>query len=453
MERNNKGMRLICGIFIGLLLAIIFIWNYRKNMDFFHPLCFYSIMQFLRYVPTMISGDVDTAVSITEDGVFLLMVMETITILCVCVGFQLKVYLGSPPREVKMVGKYNNHKLLFGCIFFSIGVLTRIIFIVQKGGLQYILSNIASKVELVTGSGYLLAFGNYMTYGICFILSYLIQEKKVRYPIVIILPLLGIDIFLFAFMSDRTAVMRSLMMIFMVYHYQHKKFVLRSIFKPQIMVGIAGVILFIVGMPLLRNKDGFDAYGNMRELLLAAVGEIGTLFYWFSYAGRDIFIYEHYNLNNYWLGANIINFLCAIIPASVWSEKPPVDEGYYLSNVIAGYDISPPSNDYVFKSSYPFSNQGIMYTNFGLIGLICGSVLLGIIYRYAYDVLKTSRYNVVLIIVMQVILYNFSFTSHDMVNVLYLCGYILIPLFIFGGCRLKIIKNKNIKNNLEGKQL
>jgi len=114
-----------------------------------------------------------------------------------------------------------------------------------------------------------------------------------------------------------------------------------------------------------------------------------------------------------------------------------VDEGYYLSNAIAGYEISPPSNNYIYKSSYPFSNQGIMYTNFGLVGLIVGSILLGIVYRYAFDNLKSSRYNVVLIIIMQVILYNFSFTSHDMVNVLSLCGYLLIPLFIFGGYRFR----------------
>ena len=47
-----------------------------------------------------------------------------------------------------------------------------------------------------------------------------------------------------------------------------------------------------------------------------------------------------------------------------------------------------------------------MYTNFGLVGLVAGSILLGIVYRYAFDNLKSSHYNVVLIIIMQVILYR-----------------------------------------------
>ena len=430
-------MRLIYGVLTGVILAMVFWHNYKESKDFFHPLCFFAILQFLRYVPTMISGDVDTAVVITEDGVFLFMIMEIISVACVCLGFRLKIKIGPDKKASDVIGLYNSHLLLFGIVFFSIGVLTRLIFIVQKGGIQYILSNIVHKVDLVTGSGYLLTFGNFMTYGICFILSYLAQRKQSRHPLLIIAPFLAIDIFLFAFMSDRTAVMRSLMMIFMVYHYQCKRFTLRSLLKPQFMVGIACVVLFIVAMPLLRTKEGFDAYGSLSALLSDAVLEVGNLFYWFSYAGRDIFIYQNYNWNNYWFGTNIINFLCAIIPASIWSGKPPVDEGYYLSNAIAGYEISPPSNNYIYKSSYPFSNQGIMYTNFGLVGLIVGSILLGIVYRYAFDNLKSSRYNVVLIIIMQVILYNFSFTSHDMVNVLSLCRYLLIPLFIFGGYRFR----------------
>lgn len=131
-------MRLIYGVLTGVILAMVFWHNYKESKDFFHPLCFFAILQFLRYVPTMISGDVDTAVVITEDGVFLFMIMEIISVACVCLGFRLKIKIGPDKKASDVIGLYNSHLLLFGIVFFSIGVLTRLIFIVQKGGIQYL---------------------------------------------------------------------------------------------------------------------------------------------------------------------------------------------------------------------------------------------------------------------------------------------------------------------------
>ena len=438
-------MRLFCGISLLIVLVTLGWMVYKKKNDVFHPLCFFCIMQFLRYVPTMLKGDVDTQVTITENGVVTLFYMELLVILCVFVGYGL--YQTNRRNKIytyQFEGRYNQKGILYGSVLFIIGVATRVYFIQLNGGLTYILSNIQQKVHMVTGHGYLLAFGNFMTYGLCMILVEFVQNFTIKRKIIFVL-LLACDLFFLGFMSDRTAVMRAIMIIVMVYHYKKKRLTVKSILNPKVLLAIYGIIVFIVAMPLLRNSEGFDKYGSVSALLNEATGKVWNIFYWFSYAGRDIFAYQHFNITNYWWGANILNLLCAPIPAALISWKPPVDEGYYLSNLVLGYDIAPPSLDYVYKSSFPFSNQGILFANFGIIGLIIGSICLGYVYGHMYKILVSSEHNVVAVIVSQVILYNFAFTSHDMVMVLSLIGYLIIPLILFGKLRLCRSFSKNYK--------
>ena len=71
-----------------------------------------------------------------------------------------------------------------------------------------------------------------------------------------------------------------------------------------------------------------------------------------------------------------------------------------------------------------------MFANFGIIGLFLGGILIGLVYGYTYKLLVVNDYHPLVVIISQVILYNFSLTSHDMVNVLLLIGFMLIPLML-----------------------
>ena len=111
------------------------------------------------------------------------------------------------------------------------------------------------------------------------------------------------------------------------------------------------------------------------------------------------------------------------------TNKLPVDEGYYLSNEIMGYHSEPPDTEFNYESSIPFDNQGSMYVNFGILGLILGGLITGIVYAKTYNLLKINKYHPIVIVISQVILYNFSMTSHDMVNVCLLIGTLILPLY------------------------
>ncbi len=429
--------RIFLGTLLLLLYVAVFLYYYRKYRDIFHPICFFVILSILRYVPNTFSGDKDNFVNLTNENILTFVVFTSLYTLCVTIGNYVFKRMSNSTIEYHIEGNLNNKMFLFGFILFCIGVLSRILFIYSSGGLTYILSNIQNKVEMVTGNGYLLAIGNFMTYGTVLMMcseSFRFKPSKSKY--LFLLGCIGVAFFLFAFMSDRTAPMRFLMIIMMAYHYKYKKIELKSIFSMKAIFLFLGIVLFIVAMPLLRNKEGFNKYGSVTNLVTTASEEVGDVLYWFSYTGRDVFIYEQFDMSNYWLGKNIINFISAPIPASIIKDKPPVDEGYYLANLIKGHNSEPPETKFSYKSSIPFDNQGIMYANFGIIGLIIGGIIIGIVYGFTYKLLTANDYHPLMVVISQVILYNFSLTSHDMVNVLLLIGFMLIPLFLTRSLRI-----------------
>ena len=416
----------ILGIFL-----LTFGFFYRKHKDFFHPMCFFSILSILRYVPSVFSASEDNFVTLTEEGLTRFAILTSFYVVWVAFGYYIFSRMNNPRVSLLFRGNINDKMFGIGFLLFVIGVLSRLYFIHTTGGLLYILSNIQNKVEMVTGKGYLLAIGNFMTYGIVLMMcsDFYKQRRNILINLFLLLCIFT-SFFLFAFMSDRTAPMRFLMIIIMAYHYNFNRIKLSSIIKPKSIVLILSMVIFIVAMPLLRNKEGFNKYGSVPALLEHASEEMGNIFYWFSYTGRDVFIYEHFNMSNYWGGKNILNFISAPIPASIMKDKPPVDEGYYLANLIKGYESSPPETVFPYKSSIPFDNQGAMYANFGILGLIIGGIIIGIVYGYTYKLLVCNNFHPLLVVISQIILYNFSLTSHDMVNVLLLIGFMLLPLIL-----------------------
>lgn len=415
---------------LGVFLLIFYVF-YRKHKDIFHPLCFFSILSILRYVPSIFSAETDNFVRLTEDGLTRFVLLTSLYTVCVISGYYLFSRMNNKSVAHILQGELNNKMFSLGLGLFFVGTLSRIYFIYSSGGLLYILSNIQNKVEMVTGNGYLLAIGNFMTYGIVLMMcSDFYKQRRNLVINLLLLICIGSSFFLFAFMSDRTAPMRFLMIVIMAYHYNFNQIKVGSLLKPKSIALIISLVVFIVAMPLLRNKDGYDKYGSVSNLMEHATDEIGNIFYWFSYTGRDVFIYEHFDMSNYWGGKNLLNFISAPIPASLLKDKPPVDEGYYLANLIKGHESSPPETRFSYKSSIPFDNQGIMYANFGILGLILGGIIVGVVYGYTYKLLITNDYHPLVIVISQIILYNFSLTSHDMVNVILLIGFMLLPLIV-----------------------
>jgi hypothetical protein len=228
----------------------------------------------------------------------------------------------------------------------------------------------------------------------------------------------------------------------MAYNYRVRNIKPTDFFKPTVLFLVFLSILLIVSLPMLRNPLAFGVDVSFWDIFVEGIHRIDKVFEEYSFTSRDAFVYTNYHLDNMYYGRTLINFLTAPLPSSVFPWKPPVDDGIYLANFVAGYYILPPANVYPIHNSFPFSSQGSMYANFGIIGLVIGAVILGIIYEYFYMLLKDTEYNIFTIFVYHTIINTLALSSKNITQTIIPIGLLIISFKIFTGIKLKKRRTK-----------
>lgn len=431
-------MRIACGLFLTFLLIIIFVFSYKKNHNLFSPLCIFSLLQFLKYVPHIISCDEENWVSLNDNNILLLFTMETIYCVFVLIGY----YCCST--------KAKNKKNVFNCDYdvsyfwiialFVVGLSSRLYLIIKNGGIFGIINNVGEVYANTIGlNGYLNAIANLMIISLVLIVNKINfcknqnKSNSKNYFLLIFLSVLGMGSYIL--FSSRSPALELLMYVIFAFHYLVKKIKIRDFFKPKLLAILILAFLIIVILPEFR--DASKGYSHTDSS-----GFLNKIFDEFSNVGRDTFVYEYFNSNNYWFGRNFLNIFVGWIPSSIFVNKPPVDDGMYLSNLILGYNVSPnqSANSLNFQSSIPFSTPGCLYANFGLIGIIIGGIFMGIVYKKIYSriVNNNNAFNVVFYVL---IVYQLELSTLSI-------SQVLIPLFVIAFIYLLVPKTKNrdVKN-------
>ena len=122
--------------------------------------------------------------------------------------------------------------------------------------------------------------------------------------------------------------------------------------------------------------------GNERSNIVSGI------FDEYSRAGRDVYTYEYFSQHDLFYGKSILNIVFAFFPSSIVDNKPIVDDGLFLINVMTGHDtdINDSYNELYYKSgSIPFTTQGMMFANFSYLGLILGGILMALFQFYFYN--------------------------------------------------------------------
>jgi len=124
-------------------------------------------------------------------------------------------------------------------------------------------------------------------------------------------------------------------------------------------------------------------------------------------------IIDYFKTHALWLGKSFIGLVTAIIPSSLYTGKPPVDDGTYLYSICQGRtNIVPPmSFGNLDGSSYPLETFGSMYANFGIVGLFVGMIVLGGIYGYAYRKIKKNSYDLFSVVIYTQIIFTFQLST------------------------------------------
>lgn len=432
-------MRILMGIFLSLMYFATFLISYKKTKDIFNPLGFFSIMQFIGYIPGILFFEQHMNVKLTLYNVSFVFIYQIIVLITFWIGVEIYNDIKKENEYIGIIYEIpkNNKKAIY---IFILGLISSIYFIYSVGGISFIMNNI--QMDFAAGNSYLLSLQLLMPIGIA---SMFITKEKPKFTTVALMFLIyAANIFIF---TRRAPILEALLLLIFIYNYRIKRISLKILINPKIIASFILLIFFILIMPTFRGSEGFSIFSNFSDIIKYIEKNILGIFGEFSNVSQDAFIYTNFNSKNFYLGKTFINIVPSFLPSTYFPWKPPVDDGLYLSNFILGNYISPPGNIFPYMSSYPFSNQGSMYANFGIIGVIIGSIIIGYIYSFFYNLIKKNNYNVFTIIIYQLIVYKFVLSTKNIVQTLLaiILTFIVFKLFY----KIKIYNSRTVFFELE----
>ena len=415
-------MRTLYGFLLSALLVAVFIVSYKRNRDIFSPLCIMSIIQFLRYVPHIFNCDYEHSTVLTFENIEITFLYECLFILSVLFGYYFISRISVARRKMyvgKTVGEIRLGTILF---IYLIGFASRVYIIMKIGGLTYVINNMsASYRDYSSISGYISALGNLMTLAI---IMYIERCSKRPCSKVLLFSMVLFAMASYLIYSSRSPALELLMITIFAYHYLVQKINMRSLLQPKyLIIGILTVSIVSM-MPILRNASNNNQLRIDKEFSVG--NSFNSIFNEFSYVGRDTFVYSYFDVNNLWYGKTFLNTFVGFIPRQLYSNKPSLDDGNYLNNLMNGYFVSPndPFDSLPVKTSVPFSTSSSMYANFGLIGIVFGGMLLGVLYKKAYVHLKRNATGMS-VILYQLVVYQLELSALSI-------SQTLIPLVVIG---------------------
>ncbi|MBP9019651.1 MAG: oligosaccharide repeat unit polymerase [Bacteroidales bacterium] len=428
-------MRIIYGLTLGSFYFIIFVRSYKISKDIFSPLCFFSFMQFIAYVPGIMFFENHMGIELDEINTFFVFVAQILVAFFTWLGIRICKCLTNHNSHCTIEQKNVKSITFIGLVLYMLGLFSTIYFIVSVGGVHYIITH--PQLNYARGNSYLMSLQNLMVIGILCLFG---SNKKPSNLAIFIT--FGIYVLTIVIFTKRAPIIHALLLILMAYNYRVRNIKPTDFFKPTVLFLVFLSILLIVSLPMLRNPLAFGVDVSFWDIFVEGIHRIDKVFEEYSFTSRDAFVYTNYHLDNMYYGRTLINFLTAPLPSSVFPWKPPVDDGIYLANFVAGYYILPPANVYPIHNSFPFSSQGSMYANFGIIGLVIGAVILGIIYEYFYMLLKDTEYNIFTIFVYHTIINTLALSSKNITQTIIPIGLLIISFKIFTGIKLKKRRTK-----------
>lgn len=407
-----------------LLSLCYFCGAYIGRKDIFSPRFIFNMFAWLKNIPYVI--DYISANRISDDTVESYFFFKFISFICVNIGITIYERNSTNIKYVYQENKQrdNSAYLRTGIIVSIIGFAVKIKTILEGGGVFYILSHIQARKELMAGQYYNELFANsLLTCGVLLTLLCYLKEKNKKHLYIFIF-IFAITTFGLIVFGARRPAMMLLLQVIMLYHFISSKIKIYSIFKIKSLMTIFAIALFVLLMPMLRSGSETDYINNPTKWVEGAVDNANTLFREFSYCDGDLFAFNYFKNHEYWYGASYLNIPLQVIPRSIYPQKPPMDDGMYLLNMMYGEKVTPnmATADLYFQTSVPFTLESSLYSNFGLLGIIIGCLLVGIFYQYVYKVLTACYCPIVMILIYQEIIFVFVPSVLHATSAIIICG-------------------------------
>jgi hypothetical protein len=294
----------------------------------------------------------------------------------------------------------------------TVGSIGFVMFVEKIGGLRVLLTNMTRRSELMAGNHYALSLDVLLSIAAGLALySFRHGKSLLRATAVLMLFLLAAA--LYSSNGTRYATVLLAILLVNTWHYGIGRF-RRVTWK---LIAIPALLVpFIVLMPLLRNSasghGGQELTNPVEQVSSALFDPEQGIFRQISYTHQHILIYSHFRPDNLWWGLSYRDLLAMPIPRSMMPEKPPGDDGVYVSDIAFGGDPEPgTAASRLYPDAWPPETIGIMYMNFWVPGVILGMYLLGSIYAVGYEYMRRTGYSFFSIFVYTVLINQFHLSN------------------------------------------
>ncbi|WP_300453056.1 O-antigen polymerase [Fusobacterium sp.] len=441
-------MREVIGFF-SILPLITWLLFSKKNSDIANPYNLFTFLYIINImIPIILYINIDSDQFITkvyikeavEENLIYIkyVILQTISYYLVVLGIKLKIRSFTSNFKDYRINNLLEYRYI-GIILWIIGVLAFFKIMNQVGGIKYFFTHLQFRTILMRDIDFLSWLLPFMEYGILFIVySYRGKEKVINNKLIFVL------IFFTGIMSGlggRKALIMLLIEVFLLYHYCIKQVNIKKILKLKYVFIIFLIYIFFTLMVKFRIEGAFVEFlenplsfiKNSNEGILETIKNE-------SYVEFYMVIIKYFRTNEFWRGRTFLGLVTAIIPSSIFPNKPPVDDGTYLYSICNGRtDIVPPmAFNKLDISSFPLETFGSMYSNFGIVGLFLGMIILGMVYKYFYRKMKEKSYNLFNTIIYIQVIFTFQLSTLRIFQLF----SIIIPLYILTFCIDKILKKE-----------
>lgn len=418
-----------------LLIAFYFLILYgisnrmSKKSDPFSPVKLISFLYLIRNVPYIFFTAIDNdffnwrvseylnkfAHVALEDAFFKYALIQTVAFLFLLIGLN---FIKTPKANFKYARLRLDYRGLNYAVNFCfiIGLIGFVIFLLNVGGLNFLLNNLSNRVELQSGQ-YALQLRPLM--GIATVFSIVLiklggfkKKDKFRFYF-----FLAISVLVFSTTGGRKDSLYLIVMSIAAYTYYVNKISFKSVGKLKLTLIGSFVFVYVFVMPLVRSKDGITSLLDGEVSIIDSLG-IPDFFSNLSYTYIDVFTTNHFDYDNTWNFSTLKTIPSNFLDRKEAYLRPPIDEGtYFVTSIDRGGNYKPLMPRHSLREfSFPIENMGFAYANALLLGVVIFFFLQGIILSFCYKKFVISHMSPFWFYIYLYSAFNFNFSSLRLMN-------------------------------------
>lgn len=431
-------------LFIGFWFFILyyFVFSINKSKDFFNPIKVISFLYLLRNVPYIILTALNEDYfnsrvlrylnffgKVSLDDAFLkYSFIQTIAFIFLLLGLK---FIKTPKVNPYSFNSSFNYRAMKFCvnICFCIGLLGFISFVVDIGGINFLINSLSERVTLQSGQ-FSIKLRPLM--GISTFFSILLikmggyrKSDKIRFIVFLIT-----SIVVFSSTGGRKDTLYLIIMSMGAHYYYTKRINAKAISKIKIILISSFVVFYVFIIPIFRSTDGFENIVEGKANLIE-VFKIEDFFSSLSYTYIDVFTVNHFNIDNIWGFSSLLTIPSNLLDRKEASLRPPIDEGmYFVSSIVWGGEYKPLiARKYLREFSFPIENMGFGYANALLPGVVLFFFLQGLIISLIYRKFVLSNLDPFWLYIYLFSIFNFNFSSLRLMNLITIT-FLLIVFFL-----------------------